>query len=54
MIEKIYTVKTSMKYKTIKFPNETQHNSYTCRVMKDGRVIYIPHDPFKIGSLDKK
>ena len=53
MIEKIYTVKTTNTFKTIKIPYEVQYNSYTCRIMNDGRVIYTPYDPFKIEK-DKK
>jgi hypothetical protein len=54
MIEKIYTIKKSTNFKTIKVPDNARHSSYTCRVMNDGKIIYTPHDPFKICGVDKK
>jgi len=49
MIKKIYTIKKSTNFKTIKVPYEAQHATYTCSIMKDGKIIYTPYD-IKIGE----
>ena len=49
MIEKIYTIKKSTNFKTIKVPYEEKYSSYTCRIMKDGKIIYTPYDIKKDG-----
>jgi hypothetical protein len=49
MINKIYVIKKSLNFKKIKVPLEAQHSTYTCRIMKDGRIIYTPYDIKKDG-----